>query len=54
MRRVALEDVSLSSLLADGSLLTLLAHSAVYVLGGWLIYAVCERAARRQGTLGQY
>jgi len=24
------------------------------VLGGWLIYALCERAARRQGTLGQY
>jgi ABC-2 type transport system permease protein len=54
MRRVALEDVSLSSLLVDGSLLTLLAHSAVYLLGGWLIYALCERAARQQGTLGQY
>jgi ABC-2 type transport system permease protein len=54
MRRVALEDVSLDTLLADGSLLTLLAHSAAYVLGGCLIYALCERAARRQGTLGQY
>jgi ABC-2 type transport system permease protein len=54
LRRVLIEQRSLPVLWQDGSLLILAAHSAAYVLVGWLVYSWCEQIAKRQGTLGQY
>lgn len=54
LRRLVLEGHSLATIWTDGSLLWLTVHSALFFLLGWLIYALCERVARRQGTLGQY
>lgn len=54
IRAVVINGRSLGSLIADGSLLILFAHSAAYFIGGWLFYKWCERRAKRQGSLGQY
>jgi ABC-2 type transport system permease protein len=54
IRTVVIDGRSLGALLADGSLPLLVAHSAAYFIGGWLVYVWCERIARREGTLGQY
>ncbi len=54
MRKVLIDGESLNTLLLNGSLLILIAHSAIYFVGGWLIYKWCERIAKRQGNLGQY
>lgn len=53
-RRVVLEGETLGMLWADGSLQFLLAHSLVTFVAGWVLYGICERIARRQGSLGQY
>ncbi len=54
LRAVVLNGESLSAALANGSLVYLLIHSALYLCGGWLIFKGCERYARRHGSLGQY
>ena len=54
LRRVVLEGATVSMMIQDGSLLWLTAHSVTFFVGGWFIYAFCERVARQQGTLGQY
>jgi ABC-2 type transport system permease protein len=54
LRAVLLYSQSLSAVWANGSLLYLLIHSSLYLLGGWLIFKISERYARRRGSLGQY
>lgn len=54
IRRAVLEDVSLASMVGDGSLLILVLHSIGFFIIGWLGFAFCENIARKQGSLGQY
>jgi ABC-2 type transport system permease protein len=54
LRKLVIDGDALDTLLFNGSLPILSLHSAAYFIGGWLIYAWCERIARRQGSLGQY
>jgi ABC-2 type transport system permease protein len=54
LRRVALDGQSLASAWQDGSLIWLTVHSALFLLAGWIVFVFCERAAKRQGSLGQY
>lgn len=54
LRRVTLHGHSLSDLWQDGSFIVLIGHSILFFILGWLIYALCENIAKRQGTLGHY
>jgi len=54
LRRVALDGQSLAAVWQDGSLVWLLVHSTLFLLGGWIVFVICERAAKKQGSLGQY
>jgi ABC-2 type transport system permease protein len=54
LRRVTLGEQSLLSVWQDGSLVWLIVHSALFLLAGWIVFVFCERAAKRQGSLGQY
>lgn len=54
LRRAVLDGQSLASSWQDGSLIWLIAHSAIYVTAGWLAFGFCERMAKQQGSLGQY
>jgi|SRR5579885_1996882 len=54
LRQVVLERQSLADVWASGSLIGLVINSAVYLLGGWMIFKWCERIAKRQGSLGHY
>jgi ABC-2 type transport system permease protein len=54
LRRVVLDGNTTAALISDGSLLVLAAHSTAFFVGGWILYAICERIARQQGSLGQY
>jgi ABC-2 type transport system permease protein len=54
LRRVVLDGQPLASSWQDGSLIWLIAHSAIYVTAGWLFFGFCERIAKEQGSLGQY
>jgi ABC-2 type transport system permease protein len=54
LRQMALGGQSLSAVWQEGSLPRLVAHSALFFLAGWVVFLLCERAAKRQGSLGQY
>ncbi len=54
LRQVVLGGQPLVSAWADGSLIWLCINSALYLLGGWLIFKWCERTAKQRGSLGQY
>lgn len=54
LRKVVLEGQLLAEVWRDGSLAWLILHSIIYLVLGWLVYAICERVARRRGLLGQY
>jgi ABC-2 type transport system permease protein len=54
LRRVVLEQQTLLSAWQDGSLFLLILNSAIYFIGGWLFFMLCENQAKKQGTLGQY
>jgi ABC-2 type transport system permease protein len=54
LRRVVLDGQALVSVWQDKSLVRLAFHSAIYLAVGWVCFAFCERAAKRQGSLGQY
>lgn len=54
LRRVVLDGESLATAWTDGGLAPLALHSLLLLAGGALVFAWCERVARRQGTLGQY
>lgn len=54
LRRILLDGQSLASVWRDGSLLWLIAHSALFLAAGWLVFGMCERVAKEQGSLGQY
>jgi len=54
LRRVILDGQSLVSAWQDGSLVWLVAHSAIYLVVGWLLFSYCERVAKERGSLGQY
>lgn len=54
MRRVSMDGATLGMLIADGSLIWLFVHSVVFLIIGTVVYTVCERQARKLGSLGQY
>jgi ABC-2 type transport system permease protein len=54
LRKVVLGGESLGAVWADGSLVWLVIHSAIFFVAGWLFYRWCESVAKRKGTLGQY
>ena len=54
LRRVVLGGESLVDAWRDGSLIWLVVHSALFMLAGWIVFLVCERTAKKQGSLGQY
>jgi ABC-2 type transport system permease protein len=54
LRQVVLGGLSLAAVWTNGSLIWLCINSAVYLLGGWLIFKWCERIAKQRGSLGQY
>ena len=54
LREVLLEGRSLSAVWADGSLVYLTLHSALFLATGWLVFKYAEGVAKRRGTLGQY
>ena len=54
LRRILLDGQSLASVWRDGSLLWLIVHSALFLATGWLVFGICERVAKEQGSLGQY
>lgn len=51
---MTLEGITLRGAWQDGSLLWLIVHSLSYLVVGVLIFLLCERIARRQGSLGAY
>jgi ABC-2 type transport system permease protein len=54
LRRVVLDGQSLASVWQDGNLPWLIVHSGLFLLAGWVVFVVCERTAKKQGSLGQY
>jgi len=54
LRNIELNGQSLATTWANGSLLWLIVHSAIYLSTGWIIFKWCERIAKRQGSLSQY
>lgn len=54
IRNIMLGGQSLSSAWADGSLIWLCIHSAIYLCAGWLLFKWCERIAKQQGSLSHY
>jgi ABC-2 type transport system permease protein len=54
MRRVLFDGETLRALWTDGSIPFLIAHSAVLVLVGWLVFRFAQSVAMKRGLLGQY
>lgn len=54
LRSVVLDGASLRDVWLNNSLIWLIIHSLVYLLGGWIIFKLCESTAQKQGTLGKY
>jgi ABC-2 type transport system permease protein len=54
LRSVTLQGQSLAEVWASGSLGWLIVHTCLYLCTGWLVFKLCERYARRLGSLGQY
>lgn len=54
LRSITFKGATLSSCLVDGSLIILLVNSAAYLLGGTLLFLMCERWAQKHGSLGHY
>lgn len=54
LRNVLFEGKTLSTLIHNGSLFSLLMNSSIYFLGGLFLFIYCEKIAKRRGSLGQY
>jgi ABC-2 type transport system permease protein len=54
LRSVTLQGQLLAEVWASGSLGWLIVHTCLYLCAGWLVFKLCERYARRLGSLGQY
>jgi ABC-2 type transport system permease protein len=54
LRSVTLQGQSLAEVWASGSLGWLIVHTCLYLCTGWLVFKLCERYAKRLGSLGQY
>lgn len=54
LRKVVLDGKSLIYVWKQGSLIWLCVHSALFLVVGTTVYILCERIARKKGTLGQY
>jgi ABC-2 type transport system permease protein len=54
LRESVLNGRPVASMWSDGSLPSLLANSAMYLVLGWLIFEAGARRARVRGSLGQY
>lgn len=54
LREIIIDGATLADTWTSGSLAALLLHSSIYLAVGWFIYRICDRAARRRGTMGHY
>ena len=54
LRKILLDQVELQTLAADGTLWWLVGNAMAYLVVGIVIFRLCERIAKRHGTLGQY
>jgi ABC-2 type transport system permease protein len=54
LRSIMLNGQSLSTAWTTGGLAWLTLHSTLSIILGWLIFKLCERIAKQQGSLGQY
>lgn len=54
LRSVVLQGESLPAAWNNGSLIWLIIHSSLYLCAGCGIFMLCERYARKKGSLGQY
>ena len=54
LREVLFESASLTTLIKNGQLLSLVTNSAVYFFSGLVLFIYCEKIAKRRGKLGQY
>ena len=54
LRNVVLDDQTLGAAWSDGSLPSLILHSALFLFTGWLVFKLAEGVAKRRGSLGQY
>lgn len=54
LRNILISNQSLITTWTNGSLVLLVIHSSIYLLGGWFIFKWCERTAKKQGSLSHY
>lgn len=54
LRDVIFNAQTLSQLIQNGKLIFLIINSALYFLGGLLLFVYCEKIAKNRGSLGQY
>ncbi len=54
LRMVIFQSTSLTSLLQDGTLISLLINSGLYFIVGLTLFIYCEKIAKKKGRLGQY
>jgi ABC-2 type transport system permease protein len=54
IQSVMLDGKKLSDTFADGSFGLLVLTASAYLLAGFLVFALCEKIARKQGSLGHY
>ena len=54
LRKVVIDDMPLTAVWEDGSMVFLAVQSVLYLVAGWALFNVGERVAKRRGTLGQY
>lgn len=54
LRDVVFESQSLSTLLHNGKLFSLMMNSGLYFIIGLLLFIYCEKIAKKKGRLGQY
>lgn len=54
LRAVLFESKSLTMLITNGQLFSLLSNSGLYFIGGLMLFIYCEKIAKKRGKLGQY
>lgn len=54
LRQAMFEGKTLAMLWQDGVLPALLTNTAIYFVGGLVVFTLCEQVARRKALLGQY
>ncbi len=54
LRSVLFESATLTTLIRNGQLITLVMNSGLYFFSGLILFVYCEKIAKRWGKLGQY